>query len=1048
MSKAPHRAQNAARSRRTPADRHVRELIAPLPGEDYFTYDWMLLFATWIVMAAIFFLFTPYTHQLDEIKNMLLMSLPPFLFAAAIYGKDFRTFRWRTHASTILLGLLVVEMLISWVINPIPRGTHGLGDAIAKWIGDPIRMTSERVVWFQLACMTFTVVFAWYMDSEAKLRKTMLFYVVMSLASVLIGLFLFAGRGFTDAIYNAMKGSHFWSPQTKNLVLTLASSKEMYSTILNSDFFAAYLVMTIPIPLSMFFVEDRVWMRGLAAATFLLMNVCLVFTNSNDSYMAMVFVAYPLYFLLAFRHFRKVNISRQLIVTFLAGSAVLFITVFVLMIPTLSQTWDFKTAALDGRKVLWSGGFWPWLYRDNLTKSHVDILSILFGTGPGGYRFYFPVFRRPDFFDNQINNVTTFGHNYYLDYLLEFGLIGLALFLAFYGRVLYDAVVQSRRSKREVICYYQIAMVAGLCGIAVQNFFSPNNRWAVCGMVFWSLFGLSMGIRNIEAQEEVDNTAPAPARAATWAKWGAYVLAALFLVRSVPQGVDHFQSAMEHGLALTYMELADYREDDKTRYLEEAKNHFLASIKYNPTFASSYYKLGHVLNQLGDVEGATKIYEDLNRVFPHYSEVHLNLGIMYSVKAMDLQGVAKLDMLEKSYAEIKEAARQELKPNVQWLAGTIGRQLVEFYESLDTPNTPPDLKAEAQKRNPGGKRVAEILEEIKTYYRNIITYEPKLEEYRIERKKYYERAERELVALAFQTGKLDEAEQLLKRLYNEDPSKVEYLAQLLALYDKQGKQKEKIQYLEGLVHSAPTDVALRQILAEAYQEANDMHNYVAELRRIETLDPKNKFALTHLLTAYHKLGDKAKLAEYPQKLRAIGEDPDAILAAADLRQTTTLEGQGDLDEALLKTEEGKSSTSQTPRAALAPTTASAATSATTPTSTAKPPAMLDEEFRAMQQTAPANGAATTSPSAGEKSTSAQAPVPRHTPSPAAGSTTAGGAATTATKGEGSSSSPQRGLARSDAAMTTMAGNWVPPSQERQHILDQVIQAGSRTTSPR
>ncbi len=848
------------------------------------------------------------------------MSLPPFLFAAAVYGQDFRRFSWKTHASTILLGLLIVEMLISWVINPVPSGTSGLWDALTKWIGNPMRMITERVVWFQLSCMTFTIVFAWYMNSEAKLRKTMLFYVLVSFASVVIGLFLFAGQGFTDAMYQAMKDSRFWSPNAKNLVLTLATAKEMYSTILNSDFFAAYLVMTIPIPLSMFFVEQRLALRALAVVTFLLMNVCLVFTNSNDSFMSMVFITYPVYFLLALPHFRKINISRELIVTFLIGSAVLFTTVFVLMLPKLSQTWDFKSAALDGRKILWSGGFWPWLYRDDPTKSHLAWLAILFGTGPGGYRFYFPVFRRPDFFDNQINNVTTFGHNYYLDYLLEFGLVGLILFLAFYGRVLYDAVRQIRQTNNELISYYQIAIVAGLCGIALQNFFSPNNRWAVCGMIFWSLFGLSMGIRNIEVEQDEPTSTPRPANLVHKAKVAAYVLAALFIVRSVPQGIDHFKCAVDHGKALMYMEAANYREDAKTLYLQKAKEYFLSAIAENPTFASSYYKLGHVLNQLGDVDGALKVYERLNSVFPHYSEIHLNLGIMYSVKALDLEGVPKLNMLEKAYEEIKEAARQELKPNVQWIAGTIGKQLIELYESANDPTTPKELAEELKKRNPDGKRVAQIREELKNYYRNIVTYEPKLEEYRVERKKYYERAQRELVALALLTNKLDEAQEWLKRIYNEDPSKIEYLAQLLALLDKQGKTKEKISFLENVVHGAPTDIALRQILAEAYAEAQETGKYIAELRRIEVLDPENRFALAHLIKAYHQLGNEAKVAEYREKLKKIGEDPDAILGTKDKVATPTIEALGDTEQALQRIEEKRSSSTATTSPTTAETT--------------------------------------------------------------------------------------------------------------------------------
>ena len=46
--------------------------------------------------------------------------------------------------------------------------------------------------------------------------------------------------------------------------------------------------------------------------------------------------------------------------------------------------------------------------------------------------------------------------------------------------------------------FYQIACIAGLSGVALQNFFSPNNRWAVAGMMYWTMFGLSMGIARLD----------------------------------------------------------------------------------------------------------------------------------------------------------------------------------------------------------------------------------------------------------------------------------------------------------------------------------------------------------------------------------------------------------------------------------------------------------------------------------------------------------------------------------------------------------------------
>ena len=584
------------------------------PGEDYTSYEWVLLYLTFVVTVLIYFLFTPYTHQLDEIKVGMLASFPPFLLLMALYKTSFRAMTWKTHASTLLLGLYTLVMIVSYLVNPY-------------------KAVAERVVWFQFSCSTFTIIYAWFMNSENKMRKTMMFFVLLSLGSVIVGLFLFAGQGFTDTIYQGMKKSNYWSPQAKNLVATLAQAKQMYSTILNEDFYAAYLLMMIPMTLSMFFVEDRLRFKVLAVATFLLMNVCLFFTNSNDSFMSIVLITYPVYFLLGILYVKQWNLSMRMVLVFFGGCAVLAVTVFVLMLPQLSQTWDFKAAALEGRKILWLGGFWPWLYGTDWTMSQIDWKSVIFGTGPGGYRFYFSIFRRPDFFDNQINNVTLYSHNYYIDVLCETGALGLGLFLAFYGRVLYDAVQQIRFTTNKSHRFYQMACVAGLSGIALQNFFSPNNRWAVCGMIYWGLFGLSMGLHHLDNPPEERQPAkqlPSWLEVPTIAKAATVVAALLFLVRSTPQGYWYFMGAMANGKGLIYMDAADaYSGADKQVLLDLSMKNFEKGLKMNPTFVTAYYKLGHVYNQVGNIDKAIETYEKLDSYFPHYSEIHLNLGIMY-----------------------------------------------------------------------------------------------------------------------------------------------------------------------------------------------------------------------------------------------------------------------------------------------------------------------------------------------------------------------------------------------------------------------------------
>lgn len=817
-------------------------------GEDYFTPGWGLMLAAYVTITLIFFLFTPYTHQLDEIKNVILMTVPPLLLAFVVWKKDFSTMTWRTHTPTFLLGIYTLVMVISYLLNPYK----------------PI---AERVVWFQVGTSTFTVLFAWFMDSEAKLRKTMMYFVLLALASTILGLVLVAGQGFTDAIYNAIKDNPRWRTPERvpwvTLFYTLKMNKEMYSSVLNSDFYAAFLVMTLPIPLSMFFVERHLLHKSIALGTFLLMNVCLFLTNSNDSFMSVALITYPLYFFLGFRYVKGWGLSRKFIITFLSGSAILGATVFVLMLPTLARTWDFKSEAISGREILWAGGFWPWLYFDDPTRSAISIKSFLFGTGPGGYRFYFPVFRDPSFFDNQINNVTTFGHNLYLDILMETGLLGLLAFLGFYGAVLWTGFQQIRRTENPVHRFYQIALVSGLTGIALQNFFSPNYRWTVCGTIYWALFGISMGLRHLDDPPAAPSTARQGREGLPWPliwKCAVGVLAGVFLLRSPIQGLNHWKGAVANGMGLRYLDYAETttRAGYKDAYLQEAARLFEEAIAANPTFVTSYYKLAHVYNQLGKTDEATATYEALQEMNPNYSEIHQNLAIMYSIQARDLEGDALIKKMEDSFREAVEGARQSLKPNMQWLAGSIGEELAAYYLTQGQ-----DEKAMA------------VYEKIKEFYRNIIEYKPKLEHYAQERVNYYPRAQSKLVRLAELTGKPMEAEPYLQQMYRENPDAPEYLNRLTTFYDKYGKPEDKIRFLEAAVHEDPLDVELRRLLAAAYLQAGDEENHRKELRRIEILEPGDQAALSALYAIYTKAGQADKAAEYRSKLLGVGVNPDA-----------------------------------------------------------------------------------------------------------------------------------------------------------------------------
>lgn len=921
---------------------------APAQSGDFFSFGWMLLLGTFITITLISFLFTPYTYQLDEIKNVLLQLLPPLLLTAALWKMDFSAITWKRNGALILLGLYFVWMWISWLINPY-------------------KLVGETVIWFNLGVATFTVIFAWYLNSEEKVRKTMIFFVLLGLVSTFLGLFLYSQK-YLKSFYVEIAKSAFWQTPERQpwstLVYTFIQSNEMYSFILNSDFYAAFLVMLIPISLSMFFVEQRRAYKAVALASFLLMNVCLFLTNSNDSFLSIFLITYPFYFLVGWRSVREWGLSRRVVLTFVGCTIVSLIVIAILMLPKLASTYNFKSAAFEGRRVLWGGGFWPWIYGNHFDGKSINPISIIFGTGPGGYRHYFPWFRRPDFFDQQIANVTTFGHNIYLDVLLETGFVGLALFVGFVVRVFADGFRQIRITPSRTHRFYQLAVLSGLAGIALQNFSSPNNRWAVAGMIYWAMYGLSMGLVSVEdppvsGENESRKIGGIPVH--RLCRWAALGLALLFVGRCVFPGAQFRQywiTAKAHALGVRAIDQAGLYPTGSERelaYYQMAMLSLETAIENNPTFGTSFYKLGHVYNRLGNVtddpllnEKALRTYEDLDRINPNYSEVHLNLGIMYAQlgsnvaayrkqlqdraaelketlstgagsaqaqlhddyallesRLKDMEGAdaeVTLKLMQRSYDEFKQAARQSLTPNTQYFAASTGRELTRLYEEAGQAD-----KAKA------------INEEVKKYYWSIINYKPKLEKVQADQKQYYNSALRGLLTVNEETADYDGSIAVLKQMVQDNPDDAVVLQALLAEFDKAKKPKEKLAYMEQAAHDNPTDAIVRRELANAYKAEGQQENYLRELRRVEVLQPKNVELLKLIQQAYKDSGEAAKVAQYNEKLKALGAVADTVTTATPAASTPAASA---------------TATPTTSTAAAAPATTTAPAAATTAPSVA------------------------------------------------------------------------------------------------------------------
>jgi tetratricopeptide (TPR) repeat protein len=638
-----------------------------------------LLGAALALFALVVLLFLPYTHQLDEIKGVLVRVAAPVLLLLALRDLDFRGFLRRSNLPLVFLALLALSMLVSFLLNP------------AYW------QVAERSLWFSAALMALALTLATTVNTPSRLHLAANAFSAVVLATAVVGLFLRFGP--IEKVAGAMKTQTFFRnrPEWITLAQTLAASRdELFSTVLNTEFYAVFVIAASPIALALALVGTRRWQRAIGVTGFALANLCLALGGSWFPLIVGMLAAYPLFLWVATKRLGGLDGAASLRRTWrwVAGSAGVFL-VCCLVLSRMALVPAGNMAPIEGRLMLARGGLLAWLYHDDAAMQSVSWGSLLFGNGPAGYRLFFPLFRAPDYFEHGVNSVTSTAHNLLVDYMCEYGVVGAGLLVVFLGWVVWLAIRQITRTTALDRCLFQLAAVTGLAAILTTSLVSPATQWTVGAVTLWCLLGMSMAITRLECAGAP--AIPVPDRIAVLARLAApewrvlipvvahgalAVVAIAFLLRSTPQGLAYYRAAVENSAGLRFMEKAEaLTGEQQTKCLLTAQGHFQRAITLNPTFSTSYYKLAHIKNRMNDRDGAIATYEELLRVEPHYSETDLNLGIMYSTKAAAATGAERQTLLEKAMVATREAARQSLKPDVQCVAGRVARQLGDEYRS-------------------------------------------------------------------------------------------------------------------------------------------------------------------------------------------------------------------------------------------------------------------------------------------------------------------------------------------------------------------------------
>ncbi|MBN1900702.1 tetratricopeptide repeat protein [Candidatus Sumerlaeota bacterium] len=800
-------------------------------------------FMTFLFLALLIYAFTPVTLNMDDIKTSILYLGGPILLVMYLFFAGRGRLRMFPLSPFIPLGVFLLILFLSTLLT----------GKTYSWIG-----------WQQMGfhISLLGAFFCGFGLTRVKkdIHRILFIWTLLGTGTTLFGLFQYSGG------FSLLKRIFITDP---NRMITLSNmfnsfitaDNEMFSTILQRQFYAAFLVMLLPLAAAYSIVEEESHLRRFVGiASVMLMGVCLYLTHSKTSIGAIVIVAPVFYFL--YRRFaadKRFRIPRLGI--WLSGLLAIALTLLFFTADVGPAKFKNISRSMESRAIIWKGARDMFLYGpgpDNWyelpEKPPLNLRSLLIGCGPGSFRLIFPRYRNPDYFLHDISHVTLFSHNRFLDLLAETGLVGflsyMFLLCAFFSRGFRAISKASDRGMR----VYSIAFVSSLLGIFLTNFFSPNCRWTVMGSCLWAMWG--MGFGTFFVAEEGAHGAESGERKTRIPPSPLVFPASLFLIILLlpvlyvcsQYALNYFTGARYNCTGLFYKQsFADRYEREIQKLRDTARKHpekagelnprianyQSAQLKYrklalqafqqavfaNPAFITTYYKMANTYNEIGDHDSALKTYLEIRKFAPDYSEIHYNLGVVYYTISNQLRQKADnahdMEEKEKILSRVDEFAALALR----------------------------ELKIAVRMSNST---------QIQSNYAKIL----------------------------FQLRKYPEADKVFESLLEREPEETSHLQWLAVSADRQNNPQKALEYYRKMFQIDPLNDAIFNRIEQLYQTLNKPEGFEEFLLEALKTNPLNLKLRIRLLEAYLRKKDMENarrqltiLTRIPDISRMISSDP-------------------------------------------------------------------------------------------------------------------------------------------------------------------------------
>lgn len=612
-----------------------------------FLADWGPAVLVYVFLGVIILAMTPYTYNLDDIKKGLFFAFGGLLAAASMAWMALGMAPLPQRALGWGLAAYAAVLAVSTLLSEF------------RWVGVKFMIFNWASVGFFLGGLGVGAVW----------RRSRIFLAVAVSVAFAVSVFGFmqydllgSGRTFTmwmhDFLYGRSRGSNQTAMQALLYTFNSGTRRNLMSTILNRDFYAAYCLLYLPFCVTLALIA-RGWAGravGMASALFLLASIFLCKSKGEYVFALLEIALYVAVFALAIR---KVGVGVRLryVGAWLAGAAMLILTLLFLNLPSLMGQLKTLSFSVSSRRIIFTGGI----------KLFLD--HPILGGGPGSFFIFFPRHRSPDYFEHEISNVTELSHNYILDILCETGVAGALAFAVFALPLAYYGFRTVFRAEDRRVRLLALACLCGLLGMFGSNMTSTSARWPIGATSLWTILGVLAGLaRQAEgwtpafgladwarlgggAAKGGDSQPAALQPLLRWAPAAAGLAAIIGLGVCANEGRAYWKASVAYNDGMTdFSRVTEYRMSDlmnpklpqKDRdalktMLTHAGAKFEEATQIYPQHLSAYYKLGSVHNFMANLQPAKEeermrealqIYLKLMEYAPDYAEIHFNMGVL------------------------------------------------------------------------------------------------------------------------------------------------------------------------------------------------------------------------------------------------------------------------------------------------------------------------------------------------------------------------------------------------------------------------------------